>query len=118
MLREMLKSKIHRAVVTGSQVDYIGSVEIDEDLMDAANILVGEKVLLVNLRDGARIETYAIKGKRGSGVMCVKGGAAIFIQKGDIVLVLTFCHVTEKEARKWKTKTILVDKRNKATKII
>ena len=118
MLREMLKSKIHRATATGSQVDYIGSIEIDEDLMDEADILHGEKVLLVNMKNGKRMETYAIRGKRGSGAMCVKGGTAIFVKKGDILLILNFCHVYEEEARNWKTKTILVDENNKITKIV
>ena len=118
MLREMLKSKIHRATATGSQIDYIGSIEIDEDLMDEADILHGEKVLLVNLKNGKRMETYAIRGERGSGAMCVKGGTAIFVDKGDILLVLTFHYVNEEEARNWKTKTILVDENNKITKIL
>jgi len=118
MLREMLKSKIHRAVATGSQVDYIGSIEIDEDLMEAADILQGEKVLLVSMKNGKRMETYAIKGKRGSGVMCIKGGTAIFIEKGDIILVLSFCAVEDEDAKKWKAKTILVDEENRVTRII
>ncbi len=118
MLREMLKSKIHRATTTGSHVDYIGSIEIDEDLMNEADILHGEKVLLVSLKNGKRMETYAIRGKRGSGVMCVKGGAALFVEKGDILLVLTFHYADEEEARNWKTKTILVDENNRITKVI
>ena len=118
MLREMLKSKIHRAVTTGSQVDYIGSIEIDLDLMDAADILPGEKVLLVNMKNGKRMETYAIPGKRGSGTICIKGGTAIFVDVGDIVLVMSFCMIPDEEAREWKTKTVLVDDKNKITKII
>ncbi len=118
MLREMLKSKIHRAVATGSQVDYIGSIEIDEELMEKADILHGEKVLLVNLKNGKRMETYAIKGKRGSGAMCVKGGTAVFVNKGDIVLVMSFCTLPDEEAKVWKAKTLLVDEKNKVTKII
>ncbi len=118
MLREMLKSKIHRAVATGSQIDYIGSIEIDQDLLDAADILPGEKVLLVNMKNGKRMETYAISGKRGSGTVCIKGGTAIFVDVGDIVLIISFCLIPDEQAREWKTKTLLLDDKNKITRII
>lgn len=111
-MRIMLKSKIHRATVTEANVNYNGSIAIDRDLLELADILVGEKVLVVDNTNGARLETYAIEGEAGSGVICMNGGAAHLIREGDIVTILAF-EVTD-EIR--KPKKFLVDNSNKFLK--
>ncbi len=98
MLVEVLKSKIHRVTVTEADLNYIGSITLDPDLMDAADMLEGEKVQVVNVNNGERLETYIIKGERGSGVVCLNGPAARKVQKGDIVIVVTYAHMTREEA--------------------
>ncbi len=87
---EVVKSKIHRATVTGADLNYIGSVTIDEDLMNASNIIEGEKVQIVNINNGERLETYAIKGQRGSKEVCLNGPAARKVQKGDVVIIISY----------------------------
>ena len=114
MLREMLKTKIHRATVTGANVDYEGSIMIDEKLLRAANILPYEKVLVINLTNGSRVETYAISGPAGSGEVSVNGGAALFSKVGDKVIIMNFCLLDEHEVKTHKAKIIHVDGQNRA----
>lgn len=109
MLVEILKSKIHRVKVTEANLDYIGSITIDEDLMDAANMIQNEKVFVVNNNNGARFETYIIKGERGSGVICLNGAAARMAQKGDIVIIMTFATMDFEEAKSFKPTVVFPD---------
>jgi aspartate 1-decarboxylase len=99
---EVVKSKIHRVRVTGADLDYVGSVTVDEDLMDAAHIIEGEKVQIVNINNGERLETYVIKGKRGSGEICINGPAARRVQKGDIVILITYASMPFEDAKAFK----------------
>ena len=94
MLIELLKSKIHRVTVTEANLSYVGSITIDQDLIDAANILPGEKVQIVNNNNGARLETYVIAGERGSGVVCLNGAAARLVQPGDVVIIMAYAWMT------------------------
>ncbi len=112
MLRQMLHGKIHRARVTDACVDYPGSITIDPKLMEAADILAGEKVLIANLTNGARVETYALVGKPGSGDICLNGGAARYGKKGDIVIIMTFTVLNEQELKTHQPKTIVLNERN------
>lgn len=107
MTIEVLKSKIHRVSVTDANLNYIGSITIDEDLMDAANIIEYEKVAVVNNNNGARFETYVIKGERGSGVICTNGAAARLVQPGDILIITAYAQMTPDEARNFKPTVIL-----------
>ena len=109
MTIEVLKSKIHRVTVTESRLDYIGSITIDEDLMDAAGILPGERVYIVNNNNGARLDPYAIRGERGSGVICLNGAAARMVQPGDIVIIMAYASVTPDEARHFTPSVIFPD---------
>ena len=93
MLIEILKSKIHRVTVTGADINYIGSISIDQSLIDAANIIVGEKVQIVNLNNGERLNTYVIPGKRNSGEITINGPAARKVQKGDKILIISYCSI-------------------------
>lgn len=102
MLLNILKSKIHRVVVTEANLEYIGSITIDEDLMDAANIYAGEKVQVVDNTNGARIETYVISGKRGSGCICINGAAAHLVHVGDIVIIMAYALMTPEEQETFK----------------
>lgn len=113
MYRQILKSKIHRATVTDSRVDYEGSITVDEELMRAANILPWEKVLIANLNNGSRIESYAIPGEGGSGVVCMNGGAAKYAKKGDLVIIMTFAVLTDEEIERHQPKIIYVDSQNR-----
>jgi aspartate 1-decarboxylase len=99
---EILKSKVHRLVITEANLNYIGSLTLDEDLMDAANLIANEKVQVVNVNNGARIETYVITGKRGSGICCLNGPAARSGQVGDIVIVISYARMEFEEAKKFK----------------
>ena len=99
---EVLKSKIHRAVVTEANLNYVGSITLDADLMDAANIIENEKVQVVNINNGARLETYVIKGKRGSGVCCLNGPAARKVAVGDIVIIISYTAMDFEEAKTFK----------------
>lgn len=99
---EILKSKVHRAVITEANLNYIGSLTLDEDLMDAANMIENEKVQVVNVNNGTRIETYLIKGKRGSGVCCLNGPAARHGAVGDIIIVISYARMKFEEARQFK----------------
>ncbi len=106
---EIQKSKIHRVTVTEARLDYIGSITIDEDLMDAAGILPGERVYIVNNNNGARLDTYAIRGERGSGVICLNGAAARLVQPGDIVIIMAYASMTPDEARHFTPSVIFPD---------
>lgn len=106
---EVLKSKIHRASVTEARLDYIGSITIDEDLMDAAGIVRGERVYIVDNNNGARLDTYAIPGERGSGVICLNGAAARLVQVGDVVIIMAYASMSVEEARTFYPKVIFPD---------
>ena len=113
MFRTMLKSKIHRATVTQADLHYVGSVTIDEDLMDAADLLAGEQVAIVDVTNGARLETYAIAGPRGSGVIGINGAAARLVHEGDLVIIISYCTVADAEARTLRPKVVFVDAGNR-----
>lgn len=106
MFIEILKSKIHRVTVTEARLDYIGSITIDQDLMDAAGIVAGEHVFIVDNDNGERFDTYAIAGPRGSGTICLNGGAARKVQVGDTVILMCYATLTPEEARDFKPKII------------
>lgn len=116
MIYTMMHGKIHRATVTEANLNYVGSITIDEDLLDAAGILPGEKVQIVNNNNGARLETYTIPGKRRSGVICLNGAAARCALEGDIVIIIAYAQMDEKEAKDLEPKVVLVDKRNHIVK--
>lgn len=116
MIYTMMHGKIHRATVTEANLNYVGSITIDEDLLDAAGILPGEKVQIVNNNNGARLETYTIPGKRGSGVICLNGAAARCALEGDIVIIIAYAQMDEKEAKALEPKVVLVDKQNHIVK--
>ncbi|WP_297194666.1 aspartate 1-decarboxylase [uncultured Porphyromonas sp.] len=109
MLIELLKSKIHRVTVTEANLSYVGSITIDQDLIDAANILPGEKVQIVNNNNGARLETYVIAGERGSGVVCLNGAAARLVQPGDVVIIMAYAWMTYEEAQGFKPAVVFPD---------
>ena len=109
MLVHIVKSKIHRVTVTEANLNYIGSITIDEDLMDAANIIANEKVSIVNNNNGERFETYVITGPRGTGVVCLNGAAARKVQPGDIVIIMAFAVMDMEEARTFKPAIIFPD---------
>ncbi|MGI6434074.1 MAG: aspartate 1-decarboxylase [Syntrophomonadaceae bacterium] len=117
MFRSMLNSKIHRAVVTEANLNYIGSITIDEDLIDAADIMENEKVTIVNVNNGERFETYVIAGPRGSGVMCLNGAAARLVQVGDIIIIITYCQLADSECREHRPTVVFVDGNNKILEI-
>lgn len=112
MQRIMLKSKIHRATVTGAGLHYEGSVTIDRDLMDAADIVSYEKVAVWNVTNGNRLETYAIEGERGSGVICLNGAAARLMAPKDLVIIASFVNMENAEAIKYEPKLVFVDEQN------
>jgi aspartate 1-decarboxylase len=113
MLLHIHKSKIHRATITEANLNYVGSITIDEDLMDAANLIEGEKVQIVNNNNGERLETYVIKGQRGSGVICLNGAAARKAEAGDIVIIISYCLMTPEEAKNYKAVTVFPNEHNK-----
>ena len=110
---QVLKSKIHRAVITEANLNYVGSLTLDEDLMDAANLIENEKVQVVNVNNGERLETYVIKGKRGSGIVCLNGPAARKGAEGDIVIVISYALMDFGEARSFKPTIIFPRENNK-----
>lgn len=118
MYRTMMKSKIHRATVTEANLNYVGSITIDEDLMDRVDILTNEKVQVVNNHNGARLETYVIPGPRGSGVICLNGAAARLVQPGDTVIIISYGLMTDAEARQYRPKVAIMDKDNKVVQYI
>ena len=113
MFRTMLKSKIHRATVTQADLHYVGSVTVDADLMDAADLLEGEQVAIVDVSNGARLETYVITGERGSGVIGINGAAAHLVHPGDLVILLSYGVMDELEARSVRPKVVFVDADNR-----
>ena len=117
MMRIMMKSKIHRATVTQADLHYVGSVTIDADLLDAAELLEGEQVAIVDNTNGARIETYVIPGPRGSGVIGINGAAAHLVHPGDLVIIMSYALMDEAEARAMKPRVVHVDERNRVVKI-
>ena len=116
MQRQIMHGKIHRATVTEAQIDYPGSITIDQKLMNGADILPHEKVLIANLTNGSRIESYAIPGPAGSGVICLNGGAAKHGKAGDMVIILTFAVMSDTEAKRHKPKVVYVDAANRIVK--
>jgi aspartate 1-decarboxylase len=112
MLRTMMKSKIHRATVTQADLHYVGSVTVDEDLLDAADLLAGELVHIVDVTNGARLETYTIAGERGSGVIGINGAAARLVQPGDIVILIGYAQMETAEARELEPSVVFVDESN------
>jgi aspartate 1-decarboxylase len=113
MLINILKSKIHRAKVTEANLNYVGSITIDEDLLDAANMIENEKVLIVNNNNGERFETYIIKGERGSGAICLNGAAARKVQVGDILIIISFASMDFEEAKSFKPWLVFPDENNR-----
>jgi aspartate 1-decarboxylase len=116
-MRVMLKSKIHRAHITGANLDYEGSITIDKELMEAADILPYEQVHVLNVNNGARFTTYAIEGERGSGEVCLNGPAARLAVKGDLAVILTYCHVEEDKAHNYMPRLVYVDIKNAITEV-
>ena len=117
MMRIMMKSKIHRATVTQADLDYVGSVTLDAALMEAADLLEGEQVAIVDITNGARIETYVIPGERGSGVIGINGAAAHLVHPGDLVIIMSYALVTDAEARALEPKVVHVDEKNQIVKL-
>ena len=116
MLLKVLKAKIHHATITQAEIDYVGSITIDLDLMDAVGIIHGQCVLVADMTDGARFETYVMEGERGSGVICVNGAAARLVNVGDKVIIMAFAYTDENEAKNLKPSIALVDDKNRLTK--
>lgn len=117
MVLNMLKGKIHRATVTQAEVDYIGSITIDQELMDAAGILEYEKVQVADVERGTRLETYVISGEPGSGVICLNGAAAHLVTPGDKVIIMCYAQMTPEEARESKPRVVFVDEDNKIARL-
>jgi len=115
MYIQLLKSKIHRVKITQAELHYVGSITIDENLMDAANLIENEKVQIVNINNGERLETYVIKGERASGQVCLNGPAARKAQVGDIVIIISYCSMDVNEAKDHQPVVIFPDERNKLT---
>lgn len=118
MFRMMMNSKLHRATVTEADLNYVGSITIDADLLDAAGMLPNEKVHVVNNNNGSRFETYIIAGERGSGVICVNGAAARLVQRGDIVIILSYVYMTDEEVRTHEPTVLIMDEKNGVKEII
>ena len=118
MMLNFFKSKLHRATVTEANLNYIGSITIDEALLEAANIYPNEKVQIVNNNNGERFETYVIKGERNSGVICLNGAAARLVQPGDQVIIIAYCWITEGEAKGFEPKVVFLNDNNKIVEII
>lgn len=111
MFIEVFKSKIHRVTVTASDLNYIGSITIDEDLIEAAGLVVGERVYIVNVNNGERFDTYVIKGKRKSGEICLNGPAARKVQKGDVIIIISYAKMSVEEAKTFQPKIIFPDEK-------
>lgn len=117
MRRTLMKSKIHRARVSAAELHYVGSITIDEDLMVAADLLPNEKVQVVDIDNGARLETYVIPGAPGSGDMCLNGAAARLVQPGDLIIVVSYAEFEEAEARAFEPTVVMVDEHNRITEL-
>jgi aspartate 1-decarboxylase len=114
----MMNGKIHRATVTEANLNYVGSITIDEDLLDAVGMVANEKVQIVNNNNGARLETYIIPGERGSGVICLNGAAARLVQKGDIVIIISYCLVSEEIVLSHQPKVAIMDEHNRIKELL
>ena len=117
MMIEVLKSKIHCARVTEANLNYMGSITIDEDLLDAANMIAGEKVYIADNNNGERFETYIIKGERGSGKICLNGAAARCVSTGDKIIIMCYAHYDSEEAKEHKPQVVFVDDENKISRV-
>ncbi|MEI2399450.1 aspartate 1-decarboxylase [Paenibacillus phytohabitans] len=117
MFRHMMKSKIHRATVTEANLNYVGSITIDENLMEAADLLENEKVQIVDNNNGSRLETYVIPGPRGSGVICLNGAAARLVQPGDTVIIISYAMLSSEELAEHKPTVVFVDAGNQPVKL-
>ncbi|CAJ1002806.1 MULTISPECIES: aspartate 1-decarboxylase [Bacillales] len=118
MFRTMMKAKIHRATVTEANLNYVGSITIDKEILDALDILPNEKVQVVNNNNGARLETYVIEGEPGSGVICLNGAAARLVQPGDIVIIISYAMMSDEEARTHKPRVAIMDENNKIAQLL
>ena len=118
MFRPLMNAKIHRARVTEANLDYVGSITIDEDILDAVGMVANEKVQIVNNNNGARFETYIIPGERGSGVFCLNGAAARLVQKGDIIIVISYALVPEEKIAMHRPKVAIMDENNRIAQLI
>ena len=116
--RTLMKSKLHRATVTTADLDYVGSITIDRDLMDAADLLPNERVQVLDVTNGARLETYVIEGERGSGTIGINGAAGHLVHPGDLVLIVSYAEFEEAEARAWRPTVVLVDADNRVERVI
>ena len=117
MTIQMLKGKIHRAVVVQEELNYVGSITVDPDLMEAAGIVEYEKVQIVDVENGSRFETYTIAGEPGSGMICLNGAAARMVQKGDHIILMAYCDMTSEEAKEHQPKVVFVDEKNRIRKV-
>ena len=117
MYLNMLKGKIHRATVVQAELDYVGSITVDEDLLDASGILEYEKVQIVDINNGQRFETYTIAGERGSGMICLNGAAARCVQKGDKIIIMCYANLSAEEEKTHRPKLVVVDEYNKITRL-
>lgn len=117
MFINLMKSKIHRAIVTEANLNYVGSITIDEDLMDAADIMENEKVQIVDNNNGNRFETYVIPGKRGSGTICLNGAAARLVQPGDVIIIISYGIFDKNEAKAHVPKLVFVDDKNRIVNV-
>jgi aspartate 1-decarboxylase len=118
MFRHMMKAKLHRATVTEANLHYVGSITIDQDLLDQVDILPNEKVQVVNNNNGARLETYVIPGERGSGVICLNGAAARLVQPGDTVIIISYALVAQEELKDFKPKVAIMGEGNKVIELL
>lgn len=118
MMLNMLKGKIHRATIRQAELDYVGSITIDQDLLDAANILEYETVQVVDVNNGARLETYTIAGERGSGMICLNGAAARLVQPGDVCIIMCYCQMTPGEAKEHQPYVVFVDENNAINEVM
>ncbi|MDB5055882.1 MAG: L-aspartate 1-decarboxylase [Bacilli bacterium] len=118
MFRTMMKSKIHRATVTEANLNYVGSITIDEDIIERVDMYVNEKVQIVNNNNGARLETYIIPGPRGSGVFCLNGAAARLVHPGDSIIVISYALMSDEEAKNYKPKVAIMDANNKVIRTV
>lgn len=118
MFRTLMNGKIHRATVTEANLNYVGSITIDEDILDAVGMVANEKVAIVNNNNGARLETYIIPGERGSGVICLNGAAARLVQEGDIVIIISYVMVPEEKVANHKPRVAIMDEDNRIKELI
>lgn len=118
MFRTMMKSKIHKAIVTEANLNYVGSITIDEAIMEQVDILPNERVQVVNNNNGARLETYVIAGERNSGVICLNGAAARLVQPGDEVIIISYMMMDDQQAKTYRPKVVLMDRQNRVAKVL